>query len=561
MSNEAFQQNDSEASTAPEGRFSPKNFVELYHALGQTNSTEQKILALAAYFRDAVYDDAKWGLYILCGGKIKRAVSSTLLRQYAAAVSELPFWIVEESYHVVGDLAETISLLVSGVAGTEPPPLSEWIDSLEYLLSLDQTERAAWVKNHWKGLSPESCLVFNKVITGELRIGVGKRLVIKALARLHRLDAAAVAHRLSGDLNPKRFDYRSIASATIDQSFEESRLLSPYPFSLAYQLDVPIEDLGSPSEWLAEWKWDGIRGQLIARKGQLAIWSRGEEMISEAFPELLELAALFPDGTVVDGEIVATAGERVADFNRLQQRLNRKSVTPKMLKETPVGLYAYDLLEWQGQDIRERNLDYRLSLLADLVAGLRGQNIKLSPALTFSDWDELQTVRSTARDEGAEGVMLKRRSSAYGVGRRRNDWWKWKLDPYTCDGVLLYAQKGHGRRADLYTDYTFAVWDGDKLVPFAKAYSGLTDSEIREVDKFVKSHTQERFGPVRTVEPVLVFEIGFEGIGKSTRHKSGVAVRFPRILRWRKDKSAKDADSLGALQKLAGIGGADGQSG
>ena len=306
-----------------------------------------------------------------------------------------------------------------------------------------------------------------------------------------------------------------------------------------------MTDLGEASEWQAEWKWDGIRSQLICREDQLFVWSRGEELITDKFPEFDAFREALPPGTVIDGEILPFHNDQPLSFAKLQTRIGRKNLTKKVLKDAPVILMAYDLLEWQGEDIRERPLLERRQLLETLHAQVKEHvpSFWLSTIVESADWKELKALRKDSRTYYAEGFMLKRRSSPYQVGRKRGDWWKWKVEPLTVDAVLINAQKGSGRRAGLFTDYTFAVWDdrveGDrKLVPFTKAYSGLTDQEMRKVDNFVKRNTKEKFGPVRAVTPELVFEIAFEGIQRSTRHKSGVAVRFPRILRQRLDKKS-----------------------
>jgi DNA ligase-1 len=410
-------------------------------------------------------------------------------------------------------------------------------------------------------MTASQCLVFNKLMTGGLRIGVSRGIVCKAVAAVVGGDEGTVAHRLMGFDQPGAFSWANLSDVKLDGA-EGKVSMTPYPFFLAYPLDMPLDDLGSPSDWSAEWKWDGIRAQIVVRAGRSAVWSRGEELITESFPELGELGEKLPDGTVLDGEVLAWDGKGPATFGLLQQRLNRRRVSPKLMLEIPVVFIAYDVLEFQGSDLRQSSFRERRALLREVVAGFSSEKPRLlvSPVIEFSSWSELEEQRTRSREMLAEGVMIKRRGSPYGVGRRRGAWWKWKVEPFTVDGVLMYAHKGHGRRADLFTDYTFGVWDGDALVPFAKAYSGLTDAEIRQVDAFVKSHTREKFGPVRTVEASLVFEIAFEGIQASSRHKSGIAVRFPRIARWRRDKPAAEADTLETLKALVGATTGEGAS-
>jgi DNA ligase-1 len=398
----------------------------------------------------------------------------------------------------------------------------------------------------WEELNQMERMVFIKLMTGGFRIGVSQNLATKAIAELTGIEAAVIAHRLMGKWKPTQITFDEL----ISDKQEVGQLSRPYPFFLAYAIEDTPDFLGNPAEWQAEWKWDGIRSQIIKRQGELFIWSRGEDLVTDKFPEFHYLKQQLPDGTVIDGEILPFYEGKIMNFGTLQTRIGRKNLTAKSLKEAPVIVCAYDLLEWQGKDIRMEPLSARRQLLEGVIDSLRSQNITFSDAIPFTSWQELTKVRTQSRENFAEGLMLKRLASSYQVGRKKGDWWKWKIEPLTIDGVLIYAQKGHGRRADLFTDYTFGVWDGEILVPFTKAYSGLTDKEIGQVDAFVKKNTYEKFGPVRTVKPELVFEIAFEGIQASSRHKSGVAVRFPRILRWRHDKKVSEADTLEQLRNL-----------
>ncbi len=526
-----------------------RRFARLYHELDASNATGDKVAALVAYFREARPEDAAWAIAFFAGRRPRRAVSSTLLSQWAAAESNTPEWLFEESYHQVGDLAETITLLLPAKAVTaEDRPLASWVE--ERLLTLGDLEPDAQrqlMLETWRSLDARERFVWNKLITGAFRVGASLRLVIRALAQASGIGEEVIAHRLSGAWEPTGEWYRAL----VNPDAVDTATSRPYPFYLAYQLDLGFEELGPATDWLAEWKWDGIRAQVIKRAGEVWIWSRGEELLRGRFPELDEAASLLPDGTVLDGEILPWRDGAPLPFALLQKRITRKKVTAQVRDACPVVLMTYDLLELEGTDLRARTLAERRDALATLIGEGRGDGrLLLSPAIEAATWPELEAARATSRERAAEGVMLKRLSSEYGVGRRRGDWWKWKIDPYSVDAVLLYAQPGHGRRAGLFTDYTFAVWDGDQLVPFAKAYSGLTDEEIRKVDSFVRANTKERFGPVRAVEPKLVFELAFEGIQASPRHKSGIAVRFPRMARWRTDKKPEDADSLESLRAL-----------
>jgi len=525
-----------------------KQFATLFAALDGTTKTTAKLAALTDYFQTAPEEDRVWTIALLSGRRPKRSVTSTELREWAAEAAGLPLWLFEESYTMVGDLAETIALILPVAEGEEVPSLSAIIAELMQLSGQSAEARKAAILAYWGRLGPTERLLFNKLITGGFRMGVSQGLMTRALSNATGVEEAVLAHRLMGDWAPAttRFD----VLVREDGSGPASR---PYPFALAAPLEEGPEGLGDPRDWRAEWKWDGIRGQLIQRAGAFALWSRGEELITDRFPEFAGLADFLPPGTVIDGEVLAwdhQAG-RPLPFADLQKRIGRKTVPKKLLAEAPALMLAYDLLEDGGVDLRAAPFAERRARLEGLVAALPGgMPLRLSPAVGFDGWGELATARQGAREMRAEGVMIKRAASAYHVGRKRGDWWKWKLDPWTVDAVMIYAQAGHGRRANLYTDFTFAVRDGNALVPFTKAYSGLTDAEFAEITRWVQKNTLERFGPVRRVPPELVFEIGFEGIQESPRHKSGIALRFPRMIRWRRDKPVDEIDTLEGLRDL-----------
>lgn len=524
-----------------------KLFASLFTALDETTKTNAKIDALVEYFKTAPPEDAIWTVSFLIGRKPRQIVPTRKLMQWAGEAAAIPDWLFEASYDVVGDLAETITLVLPGNAGASERPLHIWVE--QYLLPLrkkDESSQREAVLEAWQQMSSPQRLVWNKLITGGFRVGVSQKLVTRALAHYSGIAEAAIAHRLMGDWQPNKNYFDQILSTDT----KDADISRPYPFYLAYPLDDSFEKLGDVRQWQAEWKWDGIRAQLIKRDNQVFIWSRGEELVTDKYPEIETAAEQLPDGTVIDGEILPWKEERVLHFSDLQRRIGRKTIGKKLLHEVPVVLMAYDLLEFEGRDIREMELTQRDFRLAELLAQNSSDRIIHSPKVGGQNWEDLAAVKDQARERGVEGLMLKKKNSPYRVGRRRGDWWKWKVDPLTIDAVLIYAQRGHGRRSGLYTDYTFAVWDNDILVPFAKAYSGLTDAEIRRVDRFVRQNTLERFGPVRSVKPELVFEIAFEDIRVSTRHKSGVAVRFPRMARWRTDKTIKDADSLDTIKAL-----------
>ncbi|MFN8713124.1 MAG: ATP-dependent DNA ligase [Bacteroidota bacterium] len=527
-----------------------KQFAELIEQLDSTNKTGEKTEALVRYFSSAPHEDCLRAVALLSGRKPKSIVRSSLLRLWAAEAAGINDWLFEESYSVVGDMAETVALLLPHRKSATTETLEGFMQQLIRLRDADDAEKKTFIINCWNRFDYYEKFVFNKLITGGFRIGVAQQLVVRALAKVLDMNEASVSHRLMGNWQPEETSFEKLLLS----ENTNDRLSQPYPFCLAYALDVAFDDLGEPNEWQAEWKWDGIRGQIIKRGDELFVWSRGEELVTEMFPEFAELLKVLPQGTVIDGEIIPWKEGKPLPFHIMQKRNGRKNITPKLLKEAPIVFLAYDLLEFDGQDIRRESLSLRREKLETLIAEKSTiQSLKLSPRLSFDSWEELKELRANSRDELSEGLMLKRNDSVYETGRKRGSWWKWKVDPLTVDAVLIYAQRGHGRRANLYTDYTFAVWNGDQLVPFAKAYSGLTDAEIKEVDAFVKRNTVDKFGPVRSVKPELVFELAFEGINPSPRHRSGIALRFPRINRWRKDKTMRDADTLETLQALLNI--------
>jgi DNA ligase 1 len=518
-------------------------FARLYTALDETTKTNEKIETLAQYFRASPPEDAMWAIHFLIGRRIKRLIEVRKLVEWAIAEAGVPEWIFGDCYSAVGDLAETIALLLPTPSSTTDEPLHYWVE--RRLLPLrewsDEQSRESLFAA-WREMDEPQRFVWNKLITGEFRVGVSHLLVVRALAAFTGLKTEVVSHRLMGDWVPNPAFYAQLTA----KETGDTDISRPYPFFLAYPLEGDPSALGTPSDWIAEWKWDGIRSQMIRRKWETFIWSRGEELVTERFPELKAVGATLPEGTVIDGEILPWKDGRPLPFAQMQRRIGRKVLGPKILSEVPVVLLAWDLLEWGGEDIREWPIEQRREHLATMAS----DHLILSAQVPFESWQELADLRKQSRERHVEGFMLKRRGSPYRVGRRRGDWWKWKIEPYSIDCVLIYAQPGNGKRASLLTDYTFGVWDNGELVPFAKAYSGLTNEEIAEVDAWIRRNTEERFGPVRKVKPELVFELAFEGIQQSPRHRSGIAVRFPRMARWRKDKPAAEADSIQTIRAL-----------
>lgn len=524
-----------------------RDFAALFSALDQTTRTNEKVAALSRYFETAPDSDRLWTIALMSGRRPKRTVTTSRLREWAAEQAGIPLWLFEESYPIVGDLAETIALVLPAPTGRSDQTLTDWILEIRNLANADEDTRKARILQAWATLDTPERFAFNKLITGGFRMGVSQKLMTRALSKATGIEEPELAHRLMGKWNPDETTFDSLILAPNP----EADLSKPYPFYLSYPLDTAPDDLGEPSDWSAEHKWDGIRGQLVLRGGDHHLWSRGEELMTDRFPEFSILADFVPPGTVIDGEVLAWKNETPMSFAALQKRIGRKTVPAKLLKDTPVILRAYDLLEHNGDDIRALPFSQRRARLEALVANVPADApLRLSPQLVFASWEELAAERARSREIFAEGVMLKRLDSPYRDGRRKGDWWKWKVDPLVIDAVMIYAQAGHGRRANLFTDFTFAVWDGNTLVPFTKAYSGLTDAEFRAITAWVRKNTIERFGPVRSVTAEHVFEIAFEGIAESPRHKSGVALRFPRMSRWRKDKPVSEANTLGDLKAM-----------
>lgn len=555
-------------------------FVTLFVALDATTKTNVRQTLLAEWFRAVEPADAAWSLFFLSGRKLPQPLPTRRLRELASRISGVAPWLFDECYAVVGDLAETVALLLPERITVDPGEmatssrlwsdlatapdqgagLSVWVEKLLLpLRGADAAVQEQLLRQAWNWLGKTGRFLWNKLLTGGFRVGVSQTLVTRALAEATALPVDVLAHRLAGDWFPSAGFFADLVAPV----GTESSTTRPYPLTLANPLagsDTPTGEcslasiqsqLGDEREYLAEWKWDGIRAQLLRRGQDLQIWSRGDELLTERFPELHAEARKMPAGTVLDGEIVAWRGAHVLPFTQLQQRIHRKQLSRKLLAEVPCVFIAFDLLEQDGQDLRARPLSWRRRMLEELLTPANAETrIRLAEAFTGLSLQELADLRGHSRQRGVEGLMLKHLDSPYVAGRATGAWWKWKIDPYTVDAVLVAAQVGHGRRASLFTDYTFAVWEGDRLVPFAKAYSGLTDEELKQIDAYVRKSTIDKFGPVRSVTPELVFELAFENLQRSSRHKSGIAVRFPRILRIRHDKSIRDADTLERILAL-----------
>jgi len=532
-----------------------KKFARLIKALDSTNKTNLKVNALTDYFKTANDRDKVWTVAILSHRRPPRPVNTTLLREWASELASIPLWLFEESYHIVGDLAETIALVVPSSSTSTDKSLTQFLEEMIALKKKDDEAKKAYLHENWAVLDYYERFVFTKLITGGFRIGVSQKLMTRALAKATTIDEDILAYKLMGNWDPNTISFQEL----ILEENESDYLSKPYPFYLAYAIENEITELGNVADWSVEHKWDGIRAQVIIRNNEVFVWSRGEELVTDKYPEFQAFTQYIPNGTVLDGEILPFPKGEIGTFNDLQTRIGRKTVSKGLLEKVPVILKVYDLLEWEGKDIRSLPFLERRTLLQGLYhkvkSGSNHISLHLSESLEYNSWQEVALERDRSRERHSEGLMLKRKDSPYLVGRKKGDWWKWKVDPLTIDAVLTYAMRGHGRRSNLFTDYTFALWDENEegqreLVTFAKAYSGLTDSEFGEIDRWIKRNTLERFGPVRSVTPYHVFEIAFEGIALSKRHKSGVATRFPRILRWRQDKKIEEANTLNDLKNM-----------
>lgn len=530
-----------------------KDFANLIKQLDSSNKTTLKVQVLTDYFRKASPEDKVWTIAILSHRRPPRPVNTTLLRTWANELANIPMWLFEESYHIVGDLAETIALVIPESSQISEKSLSAYLQEIIELKKKTEEEKKKYLHDNWLALNYYERFVFTKLITGSFRIGVSQKLMTRALSKAENVDEDILAYKLMGNWNPSTISFQELI---LDEKSSDY-LSKPYPFYLAYPIEGEVSNLGNVEEWSVEHKWDGIRSQTIVRDDQIFVWSRGEELVTDKYPEFQSLTNAIPNGTVIDAEILAFANGEIGTFNDLQTRIGRKTVSAKMLQSNPVVLKAYDLLEWEGNDVRNLPYEKRRVLLEELFETIKDKNLPfhLSERKSFTSWQEVSDERMMAREMRSEGLMLKRNDSPYQVGRKKGDWWKWKLEPLVIDAVLTYAMRGSGRRTNLFTDYTFALWqnkdNGEReLVTFAKAYSGLTDAEFRKVDDFIKKNTLDKFGPVRSVKPQLVFEIGFEGIALSKRHKSGIATRFPRIIRWRQDKKIEEANTIDDLKDM-----------
>jgi DNA ligase 1 len=529
-------------------KYGMQTFAELVTELSSSTKTNDKLQSLVDYFATAPDADKVWVIALFGGRRPRRTVNLRLMREWCLEIIDIPDWLFGECHHTVGDFSETLALLLaeSKIVKHQNENLSYYLEKFISLEKEDESIKKKFIVESWQQMNSDEKFVFNKLITGSFRVGVSQKTIVNALAKILHQSPSEIAHRISGNWDPVTTSFNEL----LGESLSVTDFSKPYPFYLAYAIDDNVENLGEPDLWQAEWKWDGIRGQMIKRNNELFVWSRGEELMTDKFPEYFILKDLLTDGVVLDGEIIPAVDGKPLPFALLQTRIGRKNISKKQLQEAPISFFVYDLLEYNYEDWREKPLSERRKKLEEIILPIQNKSIQLSEKIIFNSWNELAEIRKTSRDKKSEGIMLKRKDSVYKVGRKRGDWWKWKIDPLTIDCVMVYAAKGSGRRSNLYTDYTFAVKDGNELITFTKAYSGLTDKEFAEIDHFVKRNSLEKFGPVRTVKPELVFEIAFEGIAASNRHKSGVALRFPRMNRWRKDKTVDEINTLDDLKEM-----------
>ncbi|PZX46168.1 DNA ligase-1 [Roseinatronobacter thiooxidans] len=514
-------------------------FAELLERLAFTPRRTLKLAHLEAYFAATPDPDRGLALAALTGGLDLRAVTPSLLRALVAERVDADLFAL--SYDFVGDLAETIALIWPDGAEGKDIPLHKVVEELQ---RTPKAQLAQVIAARLDALTPSRRYAYLKLATGGLRVGVSARLARQAVADYGGLDLAEVEEVWHG-LSPP---YESLFHWAENGPKPVSAAFAPFrPVMLSTATDAEALAMLDTAEYVAEWKWDGIRVQAVSEGGTKRLYSRTGDDISAAFPDVI--AAMDFEGAL-DGELLVRRGDQVAPFNDLQTRLGRKQVSGRMLASHPAALRVYDVMLWQGRDLRALPFSARRAALEAAVQTLDPARIDLSALLPFDDWHALATLRAAPPEPVIEGVMIKHRDSPYLAGRIKGHWFKWKRDPMLVDAVLLYAQRGHGKRSGYYSDFTFGVWDGPTLVPVGKAYFGFTDAELKALDRFVRDNTVDRFGPVRAVKPEKVVEVAFEGLNRSPRHKSGVAMRFPRIARIRDDKPASEADTLDALMRL-----------
>jgi len=525
-----------------------KAFAKLISNLEQTSKEAFKVTALAQYFSNATDEDKLWTLALFTGTRPKRVVDIKALKEFAEQVYTEGEWLFEASHQIVGDMAETIAYFLPKAKRNGNHTLSEWISMIRTIFNAERIDQRDAITKAWDTLRPEERFIFNKLITGGFRIDVSLKLLSKALAIVTGKDENLLAHKLNSDWHPDEVSFETLIF-TENPEAEKSK---PYPFHLAHTLESTVAELGDISNWQVERKWDGIRVQVIVRGNKISIWSRKGDILSSKVPELKPLAESMEDGTVLDGELICFKNGKILPINNLRTRFGRRNNSKKQFEESPCVFMAYDILEFKGEDIRNKDLAERRKKLEKVILQYYDEHkiILLSDIINNDNWESINSEREKSREHQVTGLVLKNKKSIYGSSRVEGDWWKWPVDPLFIDAILLYAQAGEGGSSKMYREYSFALWHGEDLVTFAKAKSGLEDKELKELTSFVKKNTKEKFGPVRSVAAVQIFRLAFDSITASKRHKSGILLKNPRLIEWLRDKNIEDGNNLDDLKKM-----------
>lgn len=522
-----------------------KAFAELIFNLRKWDTENNQIRYIKEYFSISDDRDCIWAIYILLGKKIKNEFrSKQQLKKWACEYAEIPDWLFDESYSFTGDLTETISLILPGKEADSGRTLTEWMHYMESFCKSDDQGNKKKVVDAWKELDHTETYVFNKLIPGNFKSGVDEKVIIKALSKFLNIESNVISNRIKSNWHPDLISFYELFS-----KFNPDDIISkPYPFIPEEVFESEPGVLGSAADWLAEQKFKGIRCQLIFRKGKIFLWTDNGELINDKFPEFEFIKKYLPDDSVFTGSIICINNGMKSQHNYLQARLRRKNISSKSLKESPVIFMMNDLLEYEGTDMRNKFLIERKELIKCNKFMISKNNlIKYSENIKFENWEELRTIRRKSSDTISGGIILKKKNSLF-LSDINEKYLICKPEPLSADAVLMYALKGE--RTDLFSEFTLGVWDKGKLVSIAKINSGLSEEEIREVSEFVNNNTLEKFGPVRTVRPELVFNISFESISFSVRHKSGVVLQSPEISKWIRGKNIFDASSLENLKKF-----------
>ena len=525
-----------------------RQFAALIRKLELSSRQNEKVLVLSAYFQEAAEKDRVWAIALLSQRRPSRTMTLRQMKKWALEFSGIPEWLFEESYQIVGDLAETIALILPPPTGQAEQGLSHWIETITELKGRASEAQKALVFKSWEVLDKAERFQFNKLVTGSFRVSVSQRLMTRALSLATGMPETVLAHRISGGWDPESTAFQDLVR---EQSPTEEAG-RPYPFQRIHPLEEGPNVLGETSGYLIDWKWEGIRCQLIRRSSNSFIWSEKGELITGAFPAIASALDNFPEGLVLDGEIVIMQDAGVGPASGIEKRLGMKKPGPKALRELPAAFIAFDILEREGTDLRDRPLLERKQQLLDLAGQVdaTGEVILFSDPLPVNDWADVAGFRAEARNMRADGLLIKKRELPYRSGDVEGPWLHWKPEAHTINALLIYATRGQGGSTRQYTDLSFAVWAGDQLVPFTRTIEGLPEEDMAELSSWIRENTVERFGPVRSVRAEQVFEIAFEGIEPSSRHRSGLILRSPRILRWCRGLTPDRAGKLSSLKKL-----------